>query len=85
MLGSERDRAHALHRENAHVSREATMAQKEVLSLEAKMFHAGKEVCVLLMMPRARHLSSSYFLDSVWTKEIWDRPMATAGLLELAF
>lgn len=46
MLGSERDRAHALHRENAHVSREATMAQKEVLSLEAKMFHAGKEVCV---------------------------------------
>ncbi|CAM9374339.1 unnamed protein product, partial [Hapterophycus canaliculatus] len=43
-LGSERDRAHALHRENAQVSREATMAQKEILTLEAKMFHAGKEV-----------------------------------------
>ncbi|CAM9760146.1 unnamed protein product [Scytosiphon promiscuus] len=43
-LGSERDRAHALHRENAQVSREATMAQKEIMTLEAKLFHAGKEV-----------------------------------------
>lgn len=43
-LGSERDRARALHRENAQVSREATMAQKELMSLEAKVFHAGKEV-----------------------------------------
>lgn len=48
-LGSERDRAHALHRENAQVSREATMAQKEILSLEAKVFHAGKEVRELLI------------------------------------
>lgn len=43
-LVSERDRAHALHRENAQVSREATMAQKESLALEAKLFHSGKEV-----------------------------------------
>lgn len=43
-LETERDRAHALHRENAQVSREATMAQKEVMALEAKLFHSGKEV-----------------------------------------
>lgn len=43
-LTTERERAHALHRENAQVSREATIAQKEVLSLEAKLFHSGKEV-----------------------------------------
>ncbi|CAM9352187.1 unnamed protein product, partial [Laminaria digitata] len=45
-LGHERDRARALHRENAQVSREATMAQKEIMSLEAKLFHSGKEVDV---------------------------------------
>lgn len=43
-LGRERDRAHALHRENAQVSREATLAQKEIMSLEAKIFHTRKEV-----------------------------------------
>ncbi|CAM9930996.1 unnamed protein product, partial [Ectocarpus sp. 12 AP-2014] len=43
-LGRERDRAHALHRENAQVSREATLAQKEIMSLEAKMFHTRKEL-----------------------------------------
>ena len=43
-LGSERDRAQALHHENARVSREATMAQKEILGLEAKVFHAKKDV-----------------------------------------
>ena len=43
-LGHERDRARALHRENAQVSREATMAQKEIMSLEAKLFHSRKEV-----------------------------------------
>lgn len=45
-LGHERDRARALHRENAQVSREATMAQKEIMTLEGKLFHAGKEVSV---------------------------------------
>ncbi|CBJ33362.1 hypothetical protein Esi_0466_0005 [Ectocarpus siliculosus] len=43
-LGRERDRAHALHRENAQVSREATLAQKEIMSLEAKIFHTRKEL-----------------------------------------
>ncbi len=48
-LGSERDRAQALHRENARVSREATMAQKEILGLEAKVFHAKKDVRTLFV------------------------------------
>ncbi|CAM9775141.1 unnamed protein product [Ectocarpus fasciculatus] len=43
-LGRERDRAHALHRENAQVSREATLAQKEIMSLEARIFHTRKEL-----------------------------------------
>ncbi|CAB1102852.1 unnamed protein product [Ectocarpus sp. CCAP 1310/34] len=43
-LGRERDRAHSLHRENAQVSREATLAQKEIMSLEAKIFHTRKEL-----------------------------------------
>lgn len=43
-LTTERDRAHALHRENAQLSRETTIAHKEVMSLEAKLFHSGRKV-----------------------------------------
>lgn len=45
-LQNDRERARALQRENAQVSRGAAMTQKEVLVLENKLFKFRKEVRV---------------------------------------
>lgn len=46
ILERERERAHALHRENAKVSRESAMARKELSSMERKMIDAQEELSV---------------------------------------
>ena len=44
MLGAERERVRDLRQQVAQVSREATVAHKEIISLEAKLVDGRKEV-----------------------------------------